>query len=429
MLLGSSQKITITPPIGLRMSGFSERDHGSEGILNELYANILVLGDGKTKAAIVTLDLIGVDKALTHRVREVVSQNSDIPYHAVLLSASHTHSGPEACRFGDMGKISRRIDPTPVDSAYNTVLPELIANGILWANRTLQPVKLGVKQSELHGLGSNRIDDKLYMDNTVTVFRVDTVDGHPLAVLTNYTCHPTILNFNNYLYSGDFVSFYQEAIEKVYPGCVAMYAQGCAGNVSTRHNRKGQGVDEAKRMGELLAGHVISTLNQVDLSDDYPLYAAIEPLHLNIRQFDSDEVIEQRIKDIEAKIERLKAENAPINIQRTATVEWQGATRNFKLKQNIDIDHIDVEMQRLDIGPWTIITTPAETFGEIGRDIRALDPTGRTIVTGYSNGYVGYIPTAQAFREAQGYEIGVAIVEEHSEDRLIRVAKTLLHNK
>ncbi|TXT16772.1 MAG: hypothetical protein FD133_1671 [Erysipelotrichaceae bacterium] len=144
MLLGSSKKINITPPIGLRMSGFDERNHGADGILNQLFANVLVLGDGLTKVAIVTLDLSGVDKVLTKAVRDAVSQKTDIPHHAIMLIASHTHSGPEAWHTGDMGKISRPVDMTPDEIAYRNVLPGLIANGIVWRSlerRTFSAIK------------------------------------------------------------------------------------------------------------------------------------------------------------------------------------------------------------------------------------------------------------------------------------------------
>jgi len=426
MLKGSSKKITITPPIGLRMSGFSDRTHGSVGILHQLYANVLVLDDEKTKVALVTLDLISVDKELTRKVRDIVSQNTTIPHDAILLCASHTHSGPEACRFGDMGKISRRIEPNQIDTAYNTLLPDLIAQGIIWADAHLEPVNFGVKQSQLLGLGSNRIDKRLYVDNTVTVFRFDRLTGDPLALFTQYACHPTILDSTNYLYSGDFISYYQESIEKIFPDCVAFYAQGCAGNVSTRHNRMRSGQQEARRMGTMLAGEVTRDAMQAMPCENVNLSFAVEPMTLKIRKFESDEECERRIKLAQADYDFLIAQNAPENIQRTAKLSFNGAKRYFALKKSIDIKKINIEMQRISIGDWNIITTPAETFGEIGRDIRKLDPSQHTLVTGYSNGYVGYIPTKKTFESQLGYEIGSAIIAENTEKILVATAKKLL---
>ncbi len=429
MLKGSSKKVNITPPIGLRMAGYGARKHANEGILNQLYANILVLDDENTKVAFVTLDLIGVDKALAHEVRTIVSEKTDIPYHSIMLVGSHTHSGPEAARFGDMGRLSRRIEPTPIDSAYNTLLPQLIANGVVWANAHLEPVTFGVVQSQLQGLGSNRIDPSRYVDNTVTVFRFDRLNAEPLCIMTQYTCHPTVLNADSYLYSGDFVSFYQETVEKVYQGSVAMFIQGCAGDVSTRHNRKFINVPEVTRMGRMLAGEVIKDVTWIDTVADVKISAAIEPLRLDVRKFASDEDCESRINAAQAECDRLVAENAPEPLQRTAFVSLDGAKRYLAFKKSIDIDHIDIEMQRISIGDWNIITTPGETFGEIGQRIRELDPHRKTVVTGYSNGYVGYIPTKVTYEDPMGYEIASAIVDEHSEDNMVEAAKKLLASK
>ncbi len=426
MLKAASKKVNITPPIGLRMSGYEERKHGSVGIQDQLYANILILDDSKTKLALVTIDVIGVDKAFMQYVRQVVCDKTDIKENAIFVNASHTHSGPEAARFGDMGAISRRIDPNEIDSAYNTLLPDLVANGIVWANDDLEPARVGFAQGHLEGLGSNRIDASKYIDNTVTVMKVEKQDQTPLAIFTLYSCHPTILNFNNYLYSGDFISYYQNEVEKVFDGSVALYAQGTAANISTRHTRKGQGFDEAKRMGVLLAGEVIKIASLVDTTDDIELAAHVETLILPAREYESDEVCEHKIKEAEDKLERLKKENAPENIQRTAYVEWQGVSRYYKFKKMVDFDEIVTEMQILKIGDWNIVTTPGEIFAEIGREIRKLDPSNKTIVTGYTNGYVGYVPDLETYRNPVGYELNAALVSENSEAIILDVAKKLL---
>jgi len=427
MLRASSKKINITPPIGLRMSGYEERKHGSIGIKDELYANILVLDNSKTKLALVTMDVIGVDKVFMQYVRDLVSSKTDISKDAIFVNASHTHSGPEAARFGDMGLISRRIDPNPVDSAYYVLLPDMVANGIVWAYNDLQPAKLGIVQGDLKGLGSNRIDADLYIDDTVTVLRVDRADNQPLAVMAFYSCHPTILNFNNYHYSGDFISYYQREIEKVFEGSVALYAQGTAGNISTRHTRKGQGFDEAKRMGQLLAGEVIRLAALADTTDEVELEAFTKKLTLPTKKFESDEVCERKIHEAEEKIRKLKEDEAPQNIQRTAYVEWQGATRYYRFKKMVDFAFIETEMQVVRIGDWKIITTPGEFFAEIGQSIRKLDPQGKTVVTGYTNGYIGYVPDHQTYLNSVGYELNTALVSEEAEFITVNVARELLN--
>jgi len=426
MLQGSSKKINITPPLGTKMAGFEERTHGATGILNELFASILVLKDeSNRKLAFVTMDVAGVDLPLVHYVRKVVSEKSDIPNDAIMICVSHTHSGPEASRVEGMKR--RQAVVTEHDEAYYLQLKEKIAHGILWANDTLEPVTLGFHQTPLDGLGSNRIDPKLYYDNTVTVLRVDRLDKTPLAIVTQFSCHPTILNFENYDFSGDFVSFYQEEVEKVFSNSVALFIQGCAGNISTRHYRKGYGASEAQRMGRLLAGEVIKSAMLTDLSDDYTLDATVEPLKLVVRDFESDEICEQKIALAKAKCEQLKKDNAPENIQRTAYVELQGVERTLKVKKSANYDHLMSEMQIFKIGDWKIVTTPGETFGEIGRDIRKLDSSGKLTVTGYTNDTVGYIPNLDTFNNPVGYEVNIAMFKEDTEQLLIDTAQKLLN--
>ena len=205
-----------------------------------------------------------------------------------------------------------------------------------------------------------------------------------------------------------------------------MYVQGCAGDVSTRHNRKFVNIPEVTRMGRMLAGEVIKDVTWIDTKADVKVSAAIEPLRLDVRKFASDEECESRINAAQAECDRLKAENAPEPQQRTAYVSLDGAKRYLAFKKSIDIDHIDIEMQRISIGDWNIISTPGETFGEIGKRIRELDPTHKTVVTGYTNGYVGYIPTKVTYEDPMGYEIASAIVDEHSEDNMVKAAKKLL---
>lgn len=89
------------------------------------------------------------------------------------------------------------------------------------------------------GLGSNRQDPNKPFDHEVNVLRVDSKRGdQPIAVIVNYPCHPTVLSAENYLISGDFPSYMAKGISRFFPGCEAMFMQGAAGDISTRHNRR-----------------------------------------------------------------------------------------------------------------------------------------------------------------------------------------------
>src|SRR5437879_2932026 len=50
-------KVDITPPVGLRMWGYGNRKGAATGVLDPLYARVLVLEAGEKRLALVALDL------------------------------------------------------------------------------------------------------------------------------------------------------------------------------------------------------------------------------------------------------------------------------------------------------------------------------------------------------------------------------------
>ena len=51
-----------------------------------------------------------------------------------------------------------------------------------------------------------------------------------------------------------------------------------------------------------------------------------------------------------------------------------------------------------------MVGVPAEYFVEYGLEIKAKSPFNYTFIIGLANGYIGYIPTLEFFKEG-GYEV------------------------
>src|SRR3954462_13706520 len=85
-------KVDITPPPDTPVTGHPRK---TSGVRDPIRAGILIVDDGKTKAGIVTLDLIGATDALVGAVREAVSSKAGVPRENILVAASHNHSGPD----------------------------------------------------------------------------------------------------------------------------------------------------------------------------------------------------------------------------------------------------------------------------------------------------------------------------------------------
>src|SRR3954447_2382722 len=93
-LLAGVARVVITPPVGIRMMGYTVQEGCSESIERDLTATALVLADGRVKVAIVACDVAFIQGPHADRIRERVGARLGVPAAHVLINASHTHLGP-----------------------------------------------------------------------------------------------------------------------------------------------------------------------------------------------------------------------------------------------------------------------------------------------------------------------------------------------
>src|SRR6266568_7681264 len=86
--------VDITPPAGVPMAGYYYV-RWSEGFHDPLHAKALVLESSGVKAALVALDLVGVPRTIVEAAREQISRTTGVPGANVMISATHSHTGPE----------------------------------------------------------------------------------------------------------------------------------------------------------------------------------------------------------------------------------------------------------------------------------------------------------------------------------------------
>ncbi len=423
------KKVDITPPSPLTLGGYMDRTALSSGVLHPLYATVFVMSDTKQKTVIITLDVLGVDRSMCKSIRDMVSIHSDIPAHHIMINASHTHAGPEAARFGDMGSFFIKAQPTKEDLAYYHNLSNTIASTILEIESSLQQVKIYVSQTAIEGVASNRIDPMRPVDNKATILTFYDVQDRCIAMLTHYACHPTVIDAANTLFSNDFISYFNQSVEQSIQGCISAYMQGCAGEISTRYTRKGSGATEAARIGQLLAKQVLTaiTASKTKLTPDIIINET--DLVLDIRSFEPEKEYAEKIKQANKHVEDVRnIFDDPARV-RSAYVQYQGALMIDLIRKTIDVDHIDATMQMIQLGEVTLISTPGETFTKIQKDIQALDLDRTIIVSGYTNGYVGYIPDEDTYDDPNVYENNMTVIAKNSHQKIVDAASMLLSKK
>src|SRR5262245_7383202 len=87
-------RVIITPPIGIRMVGYTVQEECSKSVQEELTATALVLTDAGATLAIVACDILHIQNPHCDRIREHISRRTGVPAANVLLNFSHTHLGP-----------------------------------------------------------------------------------------------------------------------------------------------------------------------------------------------------------------------------------------------------------------------------------------------------------------------------------------------
>jgi hypothetical protein len=202
-------------PLRLRTLAFGSDGGGSGG------------GARGERAVLVSADLLwwGFDTA--ERVQAELARRYGLPASAVLLHATHTHSAPQ---------VSRRFVPSlgAVDDAYVDQVCEAAADGVGRALAALRPVTID-RFADRAAIGHDRraarspsTVPRSSVDPAVTVLRLTGPDG-VAALLVHHACHPVVHRDNRV--TPDFAGVAMDVLERRYPGAVAVYAQGCCGDV------------------------------------------------------------------------------------------------------------------------------------------------------------------------------------------------------
>ena len=230
-------KADITPPGGEVLWGFEDRLKPATGTIDPLYARVLVLEAGDKRLALVTLDLgRSFGPASLGRLRESAKRSSRIS--CLLVAASHTHSAPIV---DDEYK-----NGTP---AWERAALEKIGHAIQEAAQGMVEARIGTGTGVAY-IGHNRLrvnsDGSVSwfernltrvptapVDPTVSVLRVDRMDGSPIAILTNYACHPVVFGSDNLRYSADFPAVMNRVVEEKFGGrTLSFFLQGAPGDIN-----------------------------------------------------------------------------------------------------------------------------------------------------------------------------------------------------
>jgi neutral ceramidase len=423
-------RVCISPLPGAPLAGFAARQEVSEGIHDDLFTRALVITNDEGALALVSLDVLALPDQFVKRVRNSICAITGIDAESVMVASTHTHAGPVT--------ITTFFNPEEtVNSDYMDSLAEAVDEAVTTAWRGRFPARIGVSAGRVEGIGVNRRSpDQRPVDEEIGIIKVEDEGRRLRGVFVNYACHPTVLGSNNLLVSGDFPNFTIQRIEEsIGPDGFAMFVNGTQGNISMGHSSElsaigvitpGRTFEHAEELGYLLADATLAALPNIPTDDAATLGALNMRVNLPLKNYPLLEETDKSLREADEQLASLSANGAPADqLMRAKTNRLYASITNFYAREAraLPDGHLPIELQALRIGETVFIAIPAEVFVEIGLKLKQLAPH-RTFIVGLANGYIGYLPTREAY-EAGGYEVVSAKCAADAADTLIKKALEL----
>lgn len=420
-LTAGTGRAVITPPPGIPLSGFVGRGPATD-VHDDLWVTALVLADDpppggageepSTRLAVVTLDLIGLySDELVAGLKEAIGSATGIPPGAVFLACSHTHYGPVVAERGDMPG-----GDGPEAAAYRRQLAKALGECVRAADAARVPVdvaagsgtaRVGVNRRRPGPDGSIDLapNPSGHVDPELQVLRFDAVpatvggdESATVASLVSYACHPSSLEHSVRSISADFPGVLRAELERRMSGR-ALFLQGAAGDIDPPDKRPDWSRPEA--IGGALAAAAARASDAAVPVRPTPLDARRLTVSLPRRGAASAPEAEREL----VKLVAARDAGDPADPTRwwldLKVAEGQLVVRALAAGGE---PTIDADVSALRIGEIAIAFIPAELFSELGVMVKERSPAAMTLIAGYTDGMLWYVPTRAAFDEG-GYEV------------------------
>ena len=383
-------KINITPERPQWLRGYNPRQ--STGIHDSLYHKIIVLDDGKRRFYLISSDIIGIPLPEYNKMASIIEREMGVDPMNLWWSATHTHSAPEIATqfkgisFPSMANRSQLAAQHAPDTAYTSLFERKLVEGIRQATRALAPARWGVgwgfsqaninrRAIEVDGKASLGLNPDGAVDRRIGLIRIDHENGKPMAIISNYAIHGTVLGQESTVISGDAPGVVAQYVEEK-TGAPLLFINGAAGNIAPI----------------------------------YSVYPNASAGHLKqFRVLLGDKIIEAQAK-IATTSDKISLRTGSIVVEtpRRKDIGWSDDIAKYT-RTNPSGEHLvrlPVQFLKInsDVAIWS---APLEMFCEISNEVRAHSPFPYTFFFGYTNGSLGYLPDETAWAHG-GYEPGVS---------------------
>ena len=389
MKLGTAQ-IDITPQPGVELSGFAARVQPSTGVLDKLFAKVLFIETEQTKLLWIHCDLIGFDRAIVLEFRRWAHEKLGLGTHQVMLSATHTHSGPATIHLRECGEY---------DSVYVEFLQKSFRRAAEIAVAQGEVVDLTCVEGQLPLAVDRRQTVTPHTDPRVAAIGFRRSNGSFVAVLVNYALHPVALGSKNRYISADIFGEAAKQLSRELLGRpLVLLTNGACGNLNPP--AENVSFEQVKLWGRQIAEAVQPLLLAGKINFQPTLQLLNRNLKLPLETLDANGInhfADEALRNAAALAEWGDRYRRVVGHWRTTLLEQIGKN---------DASQHEAELFGVMLDEVIFFGANAEMFSEFTDWLR--ENSRRQIdLVGYANGDVGYLPTRAAYAEG-GYEVDVA---------------------
>ena len=431
----------LTPPPGWRRAGGYD-EYFSTGVHDPLLAKAVVFEQGGERGAIVVCDLCSIGRDISDAARQAASRRTGIPVAHIVISATHTHGGPEyygvlweAWHGSAVEKHGRDIHE-PIDYVARVV--NACVEAIAEADRRKTEVSLDHGIARMTGVAFNRrfhLSDGTTVTNPgkrnpkivrpagpvdedfpIVLFR-DLATGKAAGSLSTFAMH--VATYGGPTFGADFPGHLETGLRaKLGEGFISVFGEGTAGD--TNHfdvsSERPQSSDtEPQRIGAAMTESFLRAL------PDFRRTAPSLSIRSNRVAVPLQEVTPEQIaRARDALALRLSPKPAFFVSVEAFRVLW---TEKLRAR---DGESVREEIQAFRLSDEVaVVTLPHEIFVELGLAIRKQSPFRTTLVVSLANDVDFYVPTRKAFAEG-GYEVSTSPYKPGGGELLVETAVALL---
>lgn len=373
----------ISPSSPKQLLGYGARL--STGIHDSIYHRIIVLDDGSTQFFLISTEVCLMSPSEYDHVAGILQKKLGIQPVNFWWSVTHTHSAPEVGVPGLAEAFMGDRYKHPVDTAYTDFIEKSLIEGIQEARQKLEPARLGVgwgysqaninrRAIDVDGRASLGLNPDGPVDRRIGLLRLEKADRSPLALIVNYPIHGTVLGQENVEISGDVTGMVANYVEHQ-TGVPVLFINGAAGN----------------------------------LAPIYSVYPNPRAGHLSqFRVLLGDKILEANNK-LAVTSDSIKLFTGALTVEgpRKAQLGWPAYLDAYSHSGQNGNNTVKLPIRFLRINEEVAIwSAPLELFCEISNEIRDRSPFPYTFYYGYTNGWLGYLPTENEWKHG-GYEVEV----------------------